>query len=94
MFKLIKTKKYSKAIYKILRAARDREKMDKEIEGVILKLCCDEKLDAKYRDHQLVGNFKDFRECHIRPDLLLMYQKDGENLILVLVNIGSHSQLF
>ncbi|WDE95669.1 type II toxin-antitoxin system YafQ family toxin [Lentisphaera profundi] len=49
-------------------------------------------LDQKYKDHDLTGNYKAYRECHIKPDLLLIYTVDGKDLSLV--RIGSHSELF
>lgn len=51
-------------------------------------------LPVKYSDHGLNGEFLDYRECHIKGDLLLIYKIEKENLILILVEIGSHSQLF
>ena len=51
-------------------------------------------LDRSYKDHELTGNLKGFRECHIENDLLLIYQKEENMLILVLIRIGSHSALF
>jgi mRNA interferase YafQ len=54
----------------------------------------DTPLPKKYNDHALKGKYTAYRECHIRPDLLLIYKKDKTNLILVLVRTGSHSQLF
>ncbi len=51
-------------------------------------------LPSEYKDHRLIGSLKDFRECHLAPDILLMYQIDDGLLILTLVNIGSHAQLF
>lgn len=45
------------------------------IDNVVEKLSKDEPLEAKYKDHQLKGNYKGFRECHIKPDLLLIYRK-------------------
>jgi len=59
---------------------------------VLYKLLNSEKLDEKYCDHELKGNLKGFRECHIKPDLLLIYRVENERLELV--NIGSHSDLF
>ena len=59
---------------------------------IIYNLLNDEELETKYKDHQLKGNLKEFRECHIKPDLLLMYKIDND--VLELVNIGSHSELF
>ncbi len=49
-------------------------------------------LDEKFKDHALVGEYKGCRECHIKPDVLLVYRvKDN---ILTLVRLGSHSELF
>ena len=59
---------------------------------VAYNLLCANKLVEKYKDHQLVGQMKDFRECHIKPDLLLIYMIEDETLKLV--DIGSHSELF
>ncbi len=63
---------------------------------VVNKLANNEKLDIKNRDHQLITNlkFKNYRECHIEPDWLLIYKKDDNNLILYLIETGSHSDLF
>jgi len=51
-------------------------------------------LSKKYRDHKLNGDYKGYRECHIKGDLLLVYQIKNKELILLLVDIGSHSYLF
>ena len=51
-------------------------------------------LDAKYRDHDLTGNYKGTRECHIEPDWLLIYEIRGDVLVLMLYRLGSHSELF
>lgn len=51
-------------------------------------------LPAKYKDHQLTGKLHDFRECHIEPDWLLMYQIFEDELILSATATGSHSDLF
>ena len=59
---------------------------------VVYKLLNDEELEEKYKDHQLKGNLKDFRECHIKPNLLLMYRIIDDDLELV--DIGTHSYLF
>ena len=59
---------------------------------VMYKLLNDEELEEKYRDHNLKGKFDGYRECHIKPNLLLVYRiKDDA---LELVDIGSHSDLF
>jgi mRNA interferase YafQ len=50
-------------------------------------------MPPQLRDHQLTGNLKDFRECHIEPDWLLMYQIKENELILLAVGTGSHADL-
>ena len=68
---------------------------DKEItRKIINRLLNNEILEAKYKDHKLVGKYAGFRECHIKPDLLLIYKKENNALILVCIAIGSHSDLF
>ncbi len=61
---------------------------------VIKTLANGETLDAKYRDHQLSGNYGFFRECHIQPDWLLIYEIEDDKLILYLSRTGTHSDLF
>ncbi|MDO8575411.1 MAG: type II toxin-antitoxin system YafQ family toxin [bacterium] len=65
-----------------------------ELETVIKKIQAGEKLNIKYKDHALSGDLSGNRECHIRSDLLLIYRIENDNLVLVLVNIGSHASLF
>lgn len=52
------------------------------------------KLDPKYRDHPLSGNYEGKRECHLEPDFLLIYEKREKEIVLYLVRVGSHSNLF
>ena len=51
-------------------------------------------LEERYRDHGLTGNFAGFRECHIKPDWLLIYLIEDDILTLTLIDTGSHSNLF
>ena len=51
-------------------------------------------LDEKYRDHELTGSFNGFRECHIKPDWLLIYLIENDVLTLTLVDTGTHSDVF
>ena len=64
------------------------------IEQVIDTLLQEKPLEAKYRDHELKGNYAGFRECHIQPDWLLIYRIDNGNLILTASRTGTHSDLF
>jgi mRNA interferase YafQ len=61
--------------------------------AIVHLLISDEKLPIKYKDHQLQGEYLDCRDCHITPDLVLIYKKVNKD-VLQLVRIGSHSELF
>ena len=51
-------------------------------------------LEERYRDHELTGDLAGFRECHIKPDWLLIYLIEDDILTLTLIDTGSHSDLF
>lgn len=51
---------------------RYRETLESELKTILVVLMKDETLDARYRDHDLSGNWAGYRECHIKPDLLLI----------------------
>jgi mRNA interferase YafQ len=63
-----------------------------KLQDVIEKLADGERLEQKYKDHQLSGIWKNHRDCHIEPDWILIYRTTGEELILE--RTGSHSELF
>ncbi len=66
--------------------------LDEELAGIITDLAADRPLARRQRDHALTGSWKDHRDCHIRPDLVLIYRKpDTDHLDLV--RLGSHSEL-
>lgn len=87
-YKILYSKVYKKAIKHFVPADLEL------LESVIDTLANGEKLEAKYKDHSLKGAYKAFRECHIKPDLLLIYQKQDDILILTCINAGSHNTLF
>ena len=64
------------------------------LDDCIRMLAAGEILPPKYNDHDLIGNWKDHRECHIRGDWLLIYRLEENDLVLVLARFGSHSDLF
>ena len=64
------------------------------LEKVIEILANEEELPEKYKDHNLSGDYKGFRECHILPDWLLIYKIENNRLILALSRTGSHSDIF
>ena len=61
---------------------------------VVNTLAAQQPLDIKYHDHNLTGNYRHFRECHIEPDWLLVYRTDDDQLELFLFRTGTHSDLF
>ena len=64
------------------------------LEEVINKIAAGEILEPKYKDHELTGEYTGFRDCHIQPDWLLIYQKREKELVLLLARTGTHSDLF
>jgi mRNA interferase YafQ len=70
-----------------------RATLDADLLAVISLLVTDQPLPEKFHDHSLTGNYTNHRECHLRPDLLLIYKKPDEQT-LRLVRLGSHSELF
>ena len=87
-YKLVRTKTFKRSFKKLNLSDTDLQNFI----DIIYKLSNDIPLDKKYKDHQLKGELKEFRECHIKPDLLLVYRI--KNNQLELIDIGSHSELF
>ena len=65
-----------------------------KIKKVIALLANGEPLETKYRDHLLIGDYGNYRECHIQPDWLLIYKIEDDQLILFLSRTGTHRDLF
>jgi mRNA interferase YafQ len=78
--------------YKREAKGQHRTSLDNDFVEVVKLLANDLPLPEKYRDHALTGDWKDFRDCHIKPDLVLIYRKPGDEF-LQLARIGSHSEL-
>ena len=79
--------------YKKVKANSRHKNIETLLEEILGLLLLDRDLSEKYFDHGLAGEWKDHRECHLKPDLLLIYAKpDAETLRLV--RLGSHSELF
>lgn len=91
MYKAYKTKNFLKSYKNLV-----KNKIFKvlEFEYVLEKLLLNIPLEAKYKDHKLNGEYLGYRECHIQNDILLIYSYENDILILTLIEIGSHSQLF
>ncbi|MDR2220052.1 MAG: type II toxin-antitoxin system YafQ family toxin [Methylobacillus sp.] len=78
--------------YKREKKGQHRATLDADLEAVLSLLVSDRSLDPRHHDHPLIGEWKDFRDCHVRPDLVLIYQKVSTDT-LCLVRLGSHSEL-
>ena len=79
---------------KDLKLAKKQGKNLDKLFDVVERLANGEVLEAKYRDHDLSGDYKGCRECHIDPDWLLIYEIFDDVLVLLLNCVGSHSELF
>ncbi|MDR3012284.1 MAG: type II toxin-antitoxin system YafQ family toxin [Chitinispirillales bacterium] len=84
----------SKQFKKDYKKIQKQGKKINELWAIIEKLLKNEKLAPKFKDHQLIGNYKNHRGCHINPDWLLIYKIDSDKLILTAVRTGSHSDLY
>ncbi|WP_346681636.1 type II toxin-antitoxin system YafQ family toxin [Megasphaera stantonii] len=88
-YELVTTAKFRKDVKLMKKRGKDL----KLLQEVIDTLLEGKPLDAKYKDHALVGNYIGFRECHIQPDWLLIYMISNEQLIVTASRTGSHSDL-
>ena len=88
MYGIFRTTSFKKDYKKL---STTDKKILKEVVKVLAK---GEILDEKYKDHSLIGNYLGCRECHLKPDLLLIYRIDNNILELALTRVGSHSKLF
>lgn len=88
MLKIHRTAQFKKDFKKAVKSGKNI----KLLIEIIAKLANQEILPPKNKDHNLSGNYRHFRECHIQPDWLLIYKYDNE--ILYLTRTGSHSDLF
>ena len=78
--------------YKREKSGRHGKRLDAELLETVAMLAKDKPLSRRYFDHALGGEWSDHRDCHIRPDLILIYRKLDETS-LELVRLGSHSEL-
>ncbi|MCI9486675.1 MAG: type II toxin-antitoxin system YafQ family toxin [Lachnospiraceae bacterium] len=90
MYKIVYTNRMKKDAKSMKKRGKDMNKLV----NVLSLLANGVPLPAQYRDHSLTGNLHDFRECHIEPDWLLLYQIYEDTLILSATATGSHADLF
>ena len=91
MYEVVLARRYKKA----LKRFESHKNFDDHIlNEVIRTLARGEKLEQRYQDHQLAGELQEYRECHIKHNILLTYQKHQDVLVLLLINLGTHDDLF
>lgn len=91
-YDVVYSTKFKKALKKLIKQGKDIN----ELFDIIDKLANDEKLNMKYKNHSLVNDkyYNDCNECHINPDWLLIYRYNKDKLLLLLIDTGSHRELF
>ena len=88
MLNLVRSSQFKKDLKKARRQGKDLSTLQK----VVIPLANEKPLEFHFRDHELTGNWRGYRECHINPDWLLIYKVTDDELKLARVN--SHSELF
>ncbi len=93
MYALIRSRQFQKSFKKLIKNGL-KKNTQIELTKAIDVLISGKNLGSAYRDHKLQGEFSGYRECHIQGDLLLVYQIVKNEMVLVLIDIGTHSYLF
>ena len=91
MYKLKYSNKFKKDLKKIHKKNSLILVAVRRVLDILVSGC---QLDSKYYNHKLKGEFKNCYECHIKSDVLLIYQKDKKCLLILLLRVGSHARLF
>lgn len=86
--------KFTSQFKRDLKLARKQGKDINKLFDVISTIAEGGKLDEKYRDHSLSGDYAGCRECHVEPDWLLIYEVMDNVLVLMIYRVGTHSELF
>lgn len=91
MYKLEYTNKFKKELDKL---KKNKKFPAKTLKNIIDKITKQEKLKPSFKNHQFQGKWKNFYDCHIKTDLILIYKINKKRKIIILARIGSHSNLF
>jgi mRNA interferase YafQ len=78
--------------YRREKSGRHGKSLDQSLDEIVRQLAADQPLPARNFDHALAGKWADCRDCHVRPDLVLIYREPDEDM-LELLRLGSHSEL-
>ena len=90
MYEIIITNKFKRSLKRSKKRGLDLS----ELEKIMLILQHKGELPAHYKPHKLTGNYNDCMECHIKPDWLLIWKQNNTALILIMIDTGSHTDLF
>uniref|UniRef100_UPI00404A0C0C type II toxin-antitoxin system YafQ family toxin n=1 Tax=Flavobacterium sp. TaxID=239 RepID=UPI00404A0C0C len=90
MYKILTTNRFEKS----LKLCKKRNYDLSILKEVIDLLASHGKLPSKFKPHKLSGNYKNCWECHLKPDWLLIWQQNDEELVLLFLDTGTHSDLF
>lgn len=91
MYSIFPTKRFQKSLRALVCSGKFERQ---EAMEVLELLSSDLPLSQQFHDHVLQGDFSGQRECHVRGDILLIYRKDEDVLILIALDIGTHHELF
>lgn len=94
MYIVRRTKVFERSLRRLNRSGKIKQSTIDTFDYVVNAIAKGVVLDMHFRDHALRGEYEGMRECHIQSDLLLVYKIESETIVLVLINIGSHSQIF
>ncbi len=94
MYSIVPSRRFEKSLLRLKRSGKLSVAVQSDLQEVFDLLARRASMPVSYADHQLHGEYRQYRECHIKGDLLLMYRIDAERGIVELSDIGSHSQLF
>lgn len=90
MFEIVRQTKFKRDVKLVKKQGKDLELLKE----VIKLLLSGNPLPPEYNDHPLIGNYANTRDCHIKPDWILIYRIDEAEKVLNLIRTGSHSELF
>lgn len=86
------TAQFKKDFKREKKSGHHQSSIESDLVSIVKLLASDQVLPMRNHDHALIGNWKDHRDCHIKPDLILIYRKP-DSKTLELIRLGSHSQL-
>ena len=93
MYLIRKSKSFKKSFEKIKKSGI-KDSVFIDLKFAINTIAKGDKLPESFQDHILSGEYLGYHDCHIRGDLILIYNIKKDNLVLVLIDLGSHSDLF